>query len=90
MYIQHAIHTMNRIMSTSCMLDSVNVQTAAALHVVLLTFVPGVFSPFSPRPAPLSSRCEVGHQFRPDDPAIFPPAATYMLPRLIYPCECYP
>ena len=88
-YNQHA-NTTNRIVCVlyAC-LTQVTVQMAA-LHIVVPTSVPGVFSPCSSLPGPLSSRCEGGRQFHSHGPAIFPPAATYDLSHLIYLSRSHP
>ena len=70
-------------------LTQVTFQTTA-LHVVVLTFALAVVSPCSLLLAPLSSRCGGGRQFHSPNPAIFPPAATYMLSHLLYPSQCCP
>ena len=58
----------------------------AALHIVVPTVVPGVLSPCTSLPAPLSSRCEGGHQSHRHGPAIFPPVATCTFPHLMFLC----
>ena len=65
------------------MLTQVTVQTAV-LHVVPPTALQGVRSLCPWLPAPLSSMCGGGRQFRSHDPATFPTAAAYNLPHLTY------
>ena len=74
-----------------CLLHSSLIQvTDTVFHVALPTALPVVFSPFPSLPGWLSSRCEVGPPFHSHGTAIFQPAATYMLPHLIYLFQFYP